>query len=211
MGQCERTGCSAPPRLRVFCSWTRNLSGAQSARNGFARLSAVAASSYLPSKLRATENERATMKISSFLDRLESVRRCGSGWTALCPAHDDRRPSLSIAEGADGRILVFCFAGCSLQEIVRALGLRVHDLFPNSSRPRREWRAALAARRQENLKKRREELRQGLLLDAIREARRLIEAAGGLDVSGWSDDRLDRELNRLADAYKILEVETAYE
>jgi hypothetical protein len=44
-----------------------------------------------------------------------------------------------------------------------------------------------------------------LRADVIREARKLIDAAGGIDTSTWSDDRLDRELNRLADAYSILE------
>jgi len=33
---------------------------------------------------------------------------------ALCPAHDDRNPSLSI-QLADDRILIHCFAGCSPQ------------------------------------------------------------------------------------------------
>jgi len=51
-------------------------------------------------------------------------------WTAVCPAHDDRQPSLSIREGRGGRTLLHCFAGCSLRTIVEAVGLRVSDLFP---------------------------------------------------------------------------------
>lgn len=31
--------------------------------------------------------------------------KVGQGWTARCPAHDDREPSLSIRD-ADGRVLM---------------------------------------------------------------------------------------------------------
>lgn len=61
-------------------------------------------------------------------------RRCGRGWTAKCPAHDDRGPSLSISE-RNGKILVHCFAGCSQREVVEAL--RALGLWPE--RERRGW------------------------------------------------------------------------
>ena len=41
-----------------------------------------------------------------FLGRLERVRRSGTGWTARCPAHQDRNASLSISLGDDERILL---------------------------------------------------------------------------------------------------------
>jgi hypothetical protein len=64
------------------------------------------------------------------LHRLERVRRTGPGkWIALCPAHDDKRPSLSIRE-ADGKVLLKCWTGCGADEIVNALGLSLADLFP---------------------------------------------------------------------------------
>ncbi|WP_254493910.1 hypothetical protein [Bartonella sp. B1099] len=40
---------------------------------------------------------------------------------ARCPAHDDQLPSLSIANGNDGRLLLTCYAGCSFREIIQAL------------------------------------------------------------------------------------------
>jgi len=58
-------------------------------------------------------------------------RRAGAGWVARCPAHDDRKPSLSVSEGRDGQILVHCFSGCTLESILAALGLRWSDLFPD--------------------------------------------------------------------------------
>jgi hypothetical protein len=51
-----------------------------------------------------------------------------------CPAHDDDRPSLSIAEGDDGRALLICYAGCPTTDVVEALGLTMADLFVTGSK-----------------------------------------------------------------------------
>lgn len=64
------------------------------------------------------------------LARLDRVRRAGAGWSARCPAHEDRTASLSVAVGADGRILIHDFAGCSVGDVLSAIGLSVADLFP---------------------------------------------------------------------------------
>ncbi len=44
----------------------------------------------------------------------------GSYGMACCPAHDDRRPSLSIAE-RDGKVLAHCHAGCDQEAVWSAL------------------------------------------------------------------------------------------
>ena len=70
--------------------------------------------------------------VERVLARLERVRRAGSGWLASCPAPDhgrgrgDLNPSLSVAEGRDGRPLLHCLAGCSWDEIAGSPAL--HDL-----------------------------------------------------------------------------------
>ena len=64
------------------------------------------------------------------LSKLPDARRCGAGWSARCPAHDDRRASLSVSDGDDGRALVKCHAGCTFDAIVSALGLMPRDLMP---------------------------------------------------------------------------------
>jgi hypothetical protein len=74
--------------------------------------------------------KRSREAIDRVLGRLEAVKPSGNGYTALCPAHDDHNNSLSVAEGIDGRALIFCHAGCDIAEIVAALGLEVSDLFP---------------------------------------------------------------------------------
>jgi putative DNA primase/helicase len=53
------------------------------------------------------------------------VERLGGRWTprggmCRCPAHDDRRPSLSVRVGRS-RLLLHCFAGCAASEILQAL------------------------------------------------------------------------------------------
>jgi len=71
------------------------------------------------------------VSVSALLERLKGVRITGTGqWSARCPAHEDRSPSLSVRELADGRILVHCFAGCGAVEVMEALGLGWSDLFP---------------------------------------------------------------------------------
>jgi putative DNA primase/helicase len=47
--------------------------------------------------------------------------RAGARWIARCPAHDDRKPSLSIGTGNDGKVLVRCHAGCEQRDLIAAL------------------------------------------------------------------------------------------
>lgn len=63
-------------------------------------------------------------ELADVLAKLKGVRPCANGYVARCPAHDDRNPSLSIREGADGRTLLYCFVGCDYASIADALGLR---------------------------------------------------------------------------------------
>src|SRR5262249_12958964 len=63
-------------------------------------------------------------------------RRNGTGWSAKCPAHDDRNPSLSANEGDDGRALVHCHAGCATDAVLEALGLSAADRFADPKQQR---------------------------------------------------------------------------
>ena len=60
--------------------------------------------------------------------------RAPGNWSACCPAHADKSPSMSIRETPDGAVLLHCFAGCTVTAIVDALGLEMHDLFPPRER-----------------------------------------------------------------------------
>jgi AAA domain len=69
-------------------------------------------------------------QLERVLGRLSGVRKTLKGWTACCPSHQDRTPSLSIGLGKEGQVIVHCFAGCPFESIVQALGLQPSDLFP---------------------------------------------------------------------------------
>lgn len=73
------------------------------------------------------------MKADAFLARCTKVRETGRGtWIACCPGHDDKNPSMTVRELDDGRVLVHCFAGCSVEEILNAVGMDFDALFPDS-------------------------------------------------------------------------------
>jgi hypothetical protein len=73
--------------------------------------------------------------LETLLARLPGARKAGNGWSARCPAHDDRRASLSIAQGDDGKVLVKCHAGCDTAAILAAVGLKPANLFPSKAGP----------------------------------------------------------------------------
>ena len=74
---------------------------------------------------------------SEFLGKFEGVQQSGGGWIARCPSHGDDNPSLSIARGEDGRWLVHCHAGCTAEQVVESVGLKLRDLMPSNEKPSR--------------------------------------------------------------------------
>jgi hypothetical protein len=128
--------------------------------------------------------------IRDLITMLEGWRPNSGGRVSRCPAHSDGSPSLSIREAEDGRILLHCFAGCTVDEICNALDLTVADLFPrrvgdNFNRVRvppgkpylgwesTAWRLKFHA------------LLLWLRADAV------LQAAKGLDTSSWSEAEND--------------------
>lgn len=88
-------------------------------------------------------------RFEDVLSRLEKSKETKAWGTdvvrqavACCPAHDDKNPSLSIREYTSGWIDTRCWAGCTREEIVSAIGMRICDLGPiNEWRPERDdWR-----------------------------------------------------------------------
>lgn len=72
--------------------------------------------------------------VDRVLALLDQPRRSGDGWSARCPAHDDRNPSLTVSVGDDDRVLLTCHAGCDTPSVVDALGLAMGDLYADRSR-----------------------------------------------------------------------------
>jgi hypothetical protein len=67
--------------------------------------------------------------LNTILGRVENLRISGEGYRANCPTGHRSKSTLVIYEGDDGRALVYCHAGCSVDEIVSGLGLQRQDLF----------------------------------------------------------------------------------
>ncbi len=70
------------------------------------------------------------MVIGRLAQLSRNPRTNGSGWTAHCPAHDDENASVSISLGDSDRVLLYCHAGCPVEDVVAAMGLAMVDLFP---------------------------------------------------------------------------------
>jgi hypothetical protein len=77
-----------------------------------------------------------TSPLDTLLPRLKNVKKAGSSkWSARCPAHEDKGPSLAIRQCDDGRLLIHCFAGCQTTSILDAIGLELSDLFLRTDDP----------------------------------------------------------------------------
>lgn len=90
------------------------------------------------------------MKAESIVKALAG-RKAGGGWMARCPAHDDRKPSLSIRDTGDAKVLVRCHAGCDQERVIAALRsrglwgrngdrqfMRIGPRIPANDRPKRD-------------------------------------------------------------------------
>lgn len=135
---------------------------------------------------------------TDLLKQLDGVRARGSGrWSARCPAHPDKSPSLSIREAGE-KLLVKCWAGCTASEIVSAIGLSLKDLFingpvppgPRSSPPPKKidfdetaFRFELPA------------------IDRRLRAERVLTAVGTFNSDGMNDEERDRLMKVVARAY----------
>jgi len=63
------------------------------------------------------------MELKKILEKLEGVKKTNDHYIANCPAHQDRHPSLSLRE-SEGKLLIFCHAGCSYGKVLDALGIK---------------------------------------------------------------------------------------
>lgn len=77
------------------------------------------------------------MELQDFLSRLEGVKKTGGNqWEAKCPAHDDRKASLSVSVGENKKIVLFCHAGCDMErDVLPAMGLKKSDLVQSDPHP----------------------------------------------------------------------------
>lgn len=141
------------------------------------------------------------MTPETFLSRLAGVREIRPGrWVALCPAHEDKSPSLSVTtKEADGSPLFHCHAGCHPDDILIALDMTWGDLYPDRWQ---EAKARALAHGHKRLQKMLSEITQ------VDYARHVLLLAAADQRQGKAHDLWDR--SALALAVDIMEEDRAH-
>lgn len=72
--------------------------------------------------------------IDLLLSKLDGVKSSGHDkWVALCPAHADKTPSLSIRQLEDSRILINCWSGCGAIDVLESIDMNFQHLMPDDA------------------------------------------------------------------------------
>ncbi|MBK7353489.1 MAG: hypothetical protein IPI97_01785 [Nitrosomonas sp.] len=85
-------------------------------------------------------NLETSYQSNDIIPRLHKVKRLSEGrYIAICPCHEDTRPSLAITIKPDGVVLMKCFAcGADGLQVCESLGINPASLFPHSDNPKYE-------------------------------------------------------------------------
>ena len=132
--------------------------------------------------------------LDKLLSCLDKVKRIGDGkYKAICPAHDDRSPSLAIKSDGD-RLLLHCLAGCETIDVLSAIGLDFSDLMPDKARG--------------NFKQIKKPFYAIDLLNIIKFEVTLVyiyatDIANGLTLTSFDKERLFLAATRINHAYKV--------
>lgn len=84
----------------------------------------------IPPKQQAEKKTQSRLRYVG--EHFDEFQKNGDGYKAICPTHDDNKPSLSIRESGDGKILVHCHAGCPTNCVLEVVGLSYRDLYPTN-------------------------------------------------------------------------------
>ncbi len=83
-----------------------------------------------------------SLAVQKVLEKLDVVRETSSGWQARCPCrNDDENPSLSVAEGNSGNVVMFCHRGgnsCTFDEICASINLQPSELMGEKSEEKKQ-------------------------------------------------------------------------
>lgn len=142
------------------------------------------------------------MKAEKLLNQLTKVKRTSrESWVACCPAHDDKSPSMTITEKNDGRVLLHCFSGCSVESILGAIGMTFDDLFPEKAldpyKPTKSERMPFNPR----------DVLAAVSLESIIVAVAASDIERGISISTEDKSRLKLAISRLQEAGRICHVE----
>lgn len=140
------------------------------------------------------------MTIHQFLALFSTVKQTRKGWDVCCPSHDDQSPSLGIMEGDGGRIVLNCFAGCSVESICQSLGLTVADLFQD--RPLDGLARPLRLPPVQRSPRKRAFAYDLHALDLRRQAEKILAASTNCtDCDTWTNDERELAMKAVSRAY----------
>ncbi len=74
----------------------------------------------------------------------------GNKSQCICPAHNDKQASLTITEGGVSALL-YCHAGCRIENILQAVGLKKSDLFYQERRSDSSWKTYVEEREKKKI------------------------------------------------------------
>ncbi len=69
--------------------------------------------------------------LSKTIEHFKVSKQSGNRYQAFCPAHNDKNASMSILVD-ENRILLYCHAGCQIDEILKSANLTFGDLFADN-------------------------------------------------------------------------------
>jgi DNA primase len=142
------------------------------------------------------------MTAAAFADLVQAQRVGAGRWKARCPAHNDRSPSLSIREGENGHVTLFCRAGCSLDAILAALHLVRDDLSgpPPSPAQAAAIRAAYETRQSATRAERKARL---AALNRVGNLQAVVNELASTLVRSPENTALDRLLHSASDKLRV--------
>ena len=95
-----------------------------------------------------TDNEIFENNLTHF----QVVKKYQDRAQCKCPAHQDKQASLTVTKGRKCTLL-YCHAGCQLDDILNAAGLEKRDIFYESTQNTANWRASSKSVRITGLKR----------------------------------------------------------
>jgi hypothetical protein len=145
------------------------------------------------------------MTAAAFADLVQAQRVGAGRWKARCVAHNDRSPSLSIREGENGHVTLFCRAGCSLDAILAELHLLRDDLSGPS--PSQAQAAAIRAAYETRQSAARDERKARLAaLNRVGKLQAVVNELASTLVRSPENTALARLLESSSDKLRVAEV-----
>lgn len=69
------------------------------------------------------------MNYEEIIKKFPNGKKRGNSYQCKCPKHNDKKASLTITKSNDGKSLIYCHAGCEIDEVLDRVGLKVEDLY----------------------------------------------------------------------------------